>query len=275
MGTLHVCAVPIGNLDDASPRVRRVLGEVDAIACEDTRTTRRLLDLIEVAPTPRLLAHHGHNEAASAAGIVALLEEGLDVALVSDAGTPAISDPGAVLVEAAHRAGIVVVAVPGPSAVAAALSTAGLGGQGYRFVGFLPRTSRELAQLLQAHRHDVVVAFESPHRIRRTLDAIDQLQPARLVAVCRELTKRHEQVLRGCASDIATQLPEPIKGEIVVMLGALAATRPVADPRAVALVSDLTEEGIRMKVAARIVSRHLGGSARELYDQVHALRDCD
>ena len=141
---MFVCAVPIGNLEDASPRLRRVLGEVDAIACEDTRTTGRLLELLKVSPRPRLLAHHDHNERASAAGVVALLLEGRDVALVSDAGTPSVSDPGTELVQAAHDAGVTVAVVAGPSAVAAAVSVAGVRGEGYRFVGFLPRSEGDL-----------------------------------------------------------------------------------------------------------------------------------
>ncbi|MCW2925232.1 MAG: hypothetical protein JWM98_2636 [Thermoleophilia bacterium] len=274
-GRLHVCAVPIGNLDDASPRLRAVLGAVDVIACEDTRTTRRLLDLLGVAPVPRLLAHHGHNEAASATGVVALLVEGLDVALVSDAGSPAVSDPGVELVAAAHAAGVEVVAVPGPSAVAAALGVAGIGGSGYRFVGFLPRAAGELDELLERHAGDVVVAFESPHRLHRSLVAIASLQPERVVAACRELTKRHEQVARGTAAEVSARLPDPVKGELVLVLAPLPVAAIDADPRAVGLVLDLASEGLRVKAAAQVVARHLGGSARELFDAASSARSSD
>ncbi|MCW2927351.1 MAG: hypothetical protein JWM86_1319 [Thermoleophilia bacterium] len=269
-GTLFVCAVPIGNLEDASPRLRRVLGEVDVVACEDTRTTRRLLDLLGVDPVPRLLAYHEHNERASAAGIVALLEQGQDVALVSDAGTPSVSDPGAELVQAAHAAGTRVESVAGPSAVAAAVGAAGARGDGYRFVGFLPRVEGELRTVIVRHATDVLVAFESPHRLGRTLALIAQEQPERAVTVCRELTKRHEEVARGVAADLADRFAEDVKGEVVLVLDALAPSRAAGlDPRAVGLVEAMATAGVRRKDATRIVAEHLGGSARELYDATH------
>lgn len=272
-GTLYVCAVPIGNLEDASPRLRRVLGEVDAVACEDTRTTGRLLELLEVTPRPRLLAHHEHNERASAAGVVALLDRGSDVALVSDAGTPAVSDPGVELVTAAHAAGITVVAVPGPSAVASALSVAGLGGTGHRFVGFLPRGERDLAQLVVRHAEDVVVAFEAPSRLGRSLATIASVQPERELVVCRELSKLHEQVVRATAIELAERFADDVRGEVVLVMGAMPAPEQGADPRALELVQVLAGEGIRRKQAARIAAAFLGGSARELYDAANAARD--
>lgn len=276
VGTLHVCAVPIGNLEDASPRLRRVLGSVDAIACEDTRTTGRLLELLGVSPRPRLLAHHEHNERASAAGVVSLLEQGRDVALVTDAGTPAVSDPGVELVCAAHDAGIPVVAVPGPSAVATALAVAGVAGTGHRFVGFLPRGERELSELVERHARDLLVAFEAPTRLARSLATIAETQPDRQLAVCRELTKRHETVVRGSASDVARLFQENVRGELVLVLGALPEPAVVgADPAALALVQAIAAEGVRRKAAARIVALHLGGSARDLYDAVNAARGDD
>lgn len=269
-GTLYACAVPIGNLEDASPRLRRVLGEVGAIACEDTRTTGRLLDLLGIDPRPRLLAHHDHNARASADGVVALLERGLDVALVSDAGTPAVSDPGVELVAAAHAAGIEVVAVPGPSAVAAALSVAGLGGSGHRFVGFLPRAEAALADQLARHAGDVVVAFESPNRLRRSLEVVAQEQPQRVVVACRELSKRHEEVVRGDAVALLEHFAGDVKGELVLVFAAVAASgQPAGDPRSVELVRAMVGEGVRLKVATRIVATHLGGSSRELYAAIH------
>lgn len=271
-GTLYVCAVPIGNLEDASPRLRRVLAAVDAIACEDTRTTGRLLDLLEVDPKPRLLAHHEHNERASAAGIVALLESGDDVALVSDAGTPAVSDPGVVLVDAALDAGIEVVVVPGPSAAASAIAVAGFRGTAWRFVGFLPRRRGELEELLGSSAGDVVVAFEAPSRLRRSLEVLDELQPGRRIAACRELTKLHEEVVRGTAAELLAHFGDEVKGELVLVLESLAAA-PAGDDRAAALAAALVEGGMRPKDASRIVADHLGGSSRELYDAVHALRD--
>jgi 16S rRNA (cytidine1402-2'-O)-methyltransferase len=271
-GTLYVCAVPIGNLEDASPRLRRVLGSVDVIACEDTRTTGRLLELLEVDPKPRLLAHHEHNERASAAGIVAHLESGDDVALVSDAGTPAESDPGVVLVDAALDAGLEVVVVPGPSAAASAIAVAGFRGTAWRFVGFLPRRRGELEALLGSSAGDVVVAFEAPGRLRRSLEVLDELQPGRRIAACRELTKLHEEVVRGTAAELLAHFGDEVKGELVLVLEALVAAEG-GDDRAAALAAALVEGGMRPKDASRIVADHLGGSSRELYDAVHALRD--
>jgi 16S rRNA (cytidine1402-2'-O)-methyltransferase len=271
-GTLHVCAVPIGNLEDASPRLRRVLASVDVIACEDTRTTGRLLDLLEISPKPRLLAHHEHNERASAAGLVALLEAGDDVALVSDAGTPAVSDPGVLLVDAALDAGIEVVVVPGPSAAASAIAVAGFRGTSWRFVGFLPRRRGDLEELLGASSGDVVVAFEAPSRLARTLEAIAELQPDRRVAACRELTKLHEEVVRGTAAELLVHFVDGVRGELVLVLEAIEVAEG-GDDRAAALAAALVEGGMRPKDASRIVADHLGGSSRELYDAVHALRD--
>lgn len=270
-GTLHVCAVPIGNLADASPRLVEVLGRVDAIACEDTRSTRKLLGLLGVAPAPRLLAHHEHNEHAGAAGIVALLEQGAEVALVSDAGTPAVSDPGAWLVAAAHEAGIAVVSVPGPSAVAAALSIAGLHGTGHRFVGFFPRAARELAQLVRDASGDLLVGFESPQRVGATLGAVADIQPSRVVALVREISKLHEEVLRGTAIELAGRVAEggAVRGECVLVLAPVPeAAGPhggAVDHRDVAAVLALVEEGVRMKVACRIIGERSGASSRGLY----------
>jgi len=267
-GRLYVCAVPIGNLEDASPRVRRVLGAVDAIACEDTRMTRRLLGLLGVDPVPRLLAHHEHNERAGADGIVALLLAGADIALVSDAGTPVVSDPGSALVEAAHAAGIEVVAVAGPSAVSAAVSVAGFTGTGYRFVGFLPRSSAKVAELARRHAGEILVAFESPSRAAASLAAIAGEQPERRVAICRELTKMHEQVVRGTAGDVAERFAtEPVRGEVVFVLDAMVdAPDEGVDMAHVDFVRALEAEGVRKKTATRLVAEHLGGSARALYD---------
>ncbi|MCW2949176.1 MAG: hypothetical protein JWN41_189 [Thermoleophilia bacterium] len=275
-GVLHVCAVPIGNLDDASVRVRRVLAQVDIIACEDTRTTRRLLGLLGVATEARLLAHHAHNERAGAAGIIALLAEGQNVALVSDAGTPAVNDPGVAVVAAAHSAGIEVVAVPGPSAVSAAVSIAGFAGAGYRFVGFMPRAAGELRTLLTENVASVVVAFEGPSRIVRTMAIIAELQPEREVAVCRELTKRHENVLRGRAGAIAEAVAGgELRGEFVVVLAPLATVVDDTPDEAVAFALELESEGVRLKRACSIAAERIGGSSRALYEAVRAARDSD
>jgi 16S rRNA (cytidine1402-2'-O)-methyltransferase len=266
--------VPIGNLRDASPRLLEVLEAVDVVACEDTRTTGRLLDLLGVSSRPRLLAHHDHNEVASAAGIIALLLDGADVALVSDAGTPAVSDPGSQLVRAAHEAAIPIVAIAGPSAVAAAVSVSGARGIGHRFVGFLPRGEADLAGLVDRHAGDVVVALESPHRLVATLERIATVQPDRVVTVCRELTKLHEQVLRAPASDIVELLDPAVRGEVVVVLDALEAVEVDVDVRgAVELALEIADAGVRLKDATRIAGRFVGVPARELYDAANRVRD--
>lgn len=277
VGTLYVCAVPIGNLADAAPRLREVLVSVDAIACEDTRTTGRLLDLLAVAPRPRLLAHHDHNEAASAAGVVALLLGGQDVALVSDAGTPAVSDPGVALVRAAHDAGVPVRAVAGPSSVAAAVSVAGAASEaGFRFVGFLPRGAAALDTLLEATATHVVVALESPSRVRASLEAVARVQPTRRVTACRELTKLHEQVVRGTAAEVLAELADPVKGELVLVLDEVeAASEPGQDvpARALALARAVEAAGVRAKDAAKLAAAHDGGSSRAIYDALVRGRD--
>jgi len=204
---------------------------------------------------------------------VALLRDGVSVAVVSDAGTPAVSDPGAALVDAVLEAGLPVQAVAGPSAVAAAVSVAGMTGAQYRFVGFLPRTEAELQSLVRTHAHEMLVAFESPNRIARSVARIADAQPDRRIAVCRELTKLHEQVLRGPAVQVAEQIAEePVRGEVVLVLDALdVVASPDAAPGAVALAVELVGEGLRARAAARIAAEHLGGSSRAIYDALHAL----
>jgi 16S rRNA (cytidine1402-2'-O)-methyltransferase len=273
-GVLYVCAVPIGNGGDASPRLRTVLGQVGAVACEDTRTTGRLLEMLEIVPRPRLLAHHDHNEEASAAGIVALLQGGVDVALVSDAGTPAVSDPGAILVRAAHAAGIAVVAVPGPSSVATAVAVSGAIGDGFRFCGFLPRSAGALQQVLEQGVGEVLVALESPRRLRASLEVLERVQPERIGVVCRELTKVHEQVVRGTAGELLEALDEDVRGEVVLVLDVLAGAGAVGDAAgALALARDLVGAGLRQREAARIATRHMSGDARTVYDALSARRD--
>lgn len=276
-GTLYVCAVPIGNLEDASPRLQRVLGGVAAIACEDTRTTGRLLDLLGIEPKPRLLAHHEHNERASSEGVLALLQDGADIAIVSDAGTPGVRDPGVALVDRALGAGIRVEAVAGPSAVTAAISIAGVDADGFRFVGFWPRKESELATLVGVGARELLVGFESPNRVVATLRAVAQVQPARYVVVTRELTKQHEEVLRGTAAAIADVFDSRarVKGEMVLLLAPMVVPERAADPRALELVEVLVEQGVRLKDATRIASEYLGGSPRELYDAANAARDRD
>jgi 16S rRNA (cytidine1402-2'-O)-methyltransferase len=267
-GTLFVCATPIGNLADVTPRLRSTLAEVQVIACEDTRRTRSLLSALDIR-VPRLLSHRSDNERASVGGVISVLQAGQDVALVSDAGTPAVSDPGARLVRAALDAGITVRSIAGPSAVASAVSVSGCCALGYRFVGFLPRTAGELHDLIRQHAHEVVVGFESPNRLTATISRVADIHPHRRVVVARELTKIHEQLLAGEADVIARQLERaPVRGEVVIILDALPHESAAITPRSLDLVQAMVEEGIRMKTACRLVAEHDAVSARALYERM-------
>lgn len=270
IGTLYVCATPIGNLGDVSARLREVLAAVDAIACEDTRRTRKLLSALEI-DTPQLLSYRSDNEAPSAAGVVGMLAAGKSIALVSDAGTPAIADPGVTLVRAAREAGVEVVSVAGPSAVTAALSVSGLGATGHTFVAFFPRSAREVCDLVRQHSGQVLVGFESPRRLAATLAAVASVQPDRQVVVVREITKLHEQTYGGSARELAEVFAQTeTLGEIVVVLDALPAAAAIIDARVLSLVDRLVTSGVRMKDACTIVADHENVSKRELYEAVLA-----
>ena len=216
---LAVCATPIGNLEDVTLRVLRELAEAELVLCEDTRHTGKLLERHGIRA--RLLSYHEHNEAARTAEVLPRLQAGERIALASDAGLPAVSDPGARLIAAAIEAGVPVTVLPGPSAVETALVASGLVGERYQFVGYLPRGERALRALweeLAAWPHPVV-AFESPRRLPASLASLAEAHPTRPVAVCRELTKRFEEVVRGSAAEVAERYSEPPKGEITVVVG--------------------------------------------------------
>ncbi len=237
-GTLYLVATPIGNLGDLSPRALEVLRGVDWIAAEDTRHTRGLLARFAVA-TP-LFSAHAHNERARAGTIVERLAAGTSGALVVDAGSPGISDPGELVVRAVIAAGHPVRVVPGPSAAIAALSLSGLSTAAFTFAGFLPARARareaRLVELLA--RPETIVLYEAPHRVRATLGDLDRLAPGRPLAACRELTKLHEEVLRGDAAEVlAAVTAERERGEwVLVVAGAPPAAAGVAaaDPEATA-----------------------------------------
>jgi len=200
-----------------SARALRVLSEVGAIAAEDTRVTARLLARHNIRKP--LISYRAPVERRGLPRVMAALDEG-DVALVSDAGTPTLSDPGHALVNAAWAAGHTVVPIPGPSAIAAALSVAGHGGPGFTFLGYLPRKPGEMRRLMQTLEHDPrpAVAFESPFRIRRSLGLIAEVLPDRAVTLARELTKVHEQVLRGTAAEVDAALGDKVRGEITLVI---------------------------------------------------------
>jgi 16S rRNA (cytidine1402-2'-O)-methyltransferase len=217
-GRLLVCATPIGNLEDVTLRVLRVLGEADAVACEDTRRTRVLLDRHGIRAA-QLVSLHEHNERARARELAQRVRAGETIALVSDAGTPLISDPGYALVQACMQDGLPIEALPGPSAVMAALVSCGLPVARWCFVGFLPRKRGQRERVL-AEAETTLVAFESPHRLSSTLELLAGVDPERPVAVCRELTKLHEEVVRGSAMELAERYRErAVKGEVVLVLG--------------------------------------------------------
>jgi 16S rRNA (cytidine1402-2'-O)-methyltransferase len=260
---LAICATPIGNLEDITLRVLTELRDADLVLAEDTRHTRGLLERHGIKA--RLLSYHEHNEAARVAELLPRLQAGERIALVSDAGLPGISDPGTRLVRAALDAGIDVTVLPGASAVETALVASGLAGGRYAFVGFLPRKAGELEALWRetAEWGCPVVAFESPHRLTASLRSLAVFDAEREVAVCRELTKRFEEIARGTAAELAERLVEPPKGEITLVVGAgTAESDPESARRAVA---DLVAAGTPRGVAAEVVARLTDTSRNDLY----------
>jgi 16S rRNA (cytidine1402-2'-O)-methyltransferase len=260
-GRLVVCPTPIGNLEDVTLRVLAALREADVVACEDTRHTRVLLERYGVSAT--LVSYHEHNERARAAELVERMRGGAVVALVSDAGMPLVSDPGYVLVQGCVAAGLAVEVLPGPSAALAALVASALPSDAWRFAGFLPRKRAALEAVFASP--ETVVAFESPRRVGASLAVLADLDAARPVAVCRELTKLHEEVVRGSAGELATRYAgEPPKGEIVLVVGG-APERAGVDPAAVDAVRRLVESGAKARLAAGVVAELTGASANALY----------
>lgn len=228
MGRLFVVATPIGNLEDMSPRALRVLREVALIAAEDTRVARVLLERYGIKQT--LVSYTEHNRRRRIPWLIEQMSTA-EVALVTDAGTPAVSDPGAELVQAARAAGHEVLSVPGPSAPVAAVSVSGLRAGEFRFVGFLPRTEAGLRHLLEdaSPRSEALVAFESPGRMRRSLALIDGLLPSRQLAVCRELTKLHEETFAGTAAEALAYFAAP-RGEFVIVIEGSPSTGALEQP---------------------------------------------
>ena len=268
-GRLLVCGTPIGNLDDVTLRVLEALRAADVVACEDTRRTRVLLDRHGVRAAS-LVPYHEHNEASAARSLLDRIASGATVALVTDAGMPSVSDPGFVLVRAALDAGVAVEVVPGPSAATAAIVASGLPADRWRFVGFLPRRASERESAFASV--ETVVAFESPRRLRATLAALAGLDASRPVAVCRELTKLHEEVVRGSAAEVAAHFErnEP-RGEITLVIGAAAAAE--ADlASAVEALRALVEAGARKRPAARVVAELTGVPANRLYEALQSQR---
>ena len=260
-GRLIVCPTPIGNLEDVTLRVLSALREADLIACEDTRRTRTLLDRYGVSS--ELLSYHEHNERERANELVRRMQAGASVALVSDAGMPLVSDPGFLLVQACVAAGLAVEVLPGPSAALAALVASALPAERWRFAGFLPRKRGELERAFATP--ETLVAFESPHRVAASLAALAELDPQRPVAVCRELTKLHEEVVRGTAAELAERYAaQAPKGEVVLVVGAAPAVEAPLAPALDAL-RRLVDAGAKPRPAASVVAELTGVPANALY----------
>ena len=263
MPVLYVVATPIGNLEDVTLRALRVLREVSLIAAEDTRTTRKLRSHHGIHT--RLLSYNDHNKAARIPRILAALRDG-DVALVSEGGTPAISDPGLDLVAAAVEAGFAVTPIPGPSAVTAALAVSGLPTRQFTYLGFLPRRSGERRRLLASLRHDprTILAFESPHRLRRSLEDLRKEWGDRRLAVCRELTKLYEEVFRGRISEALERFAEP-RGEFTLVVeGATDAPPPPLEEARRDLLRR-RETGETARRAVPEVTKRYGLPRRQVY----------
>ena len=268
VGRLVLCPTPIGNPQDVTLRVLAALGEADVVACEDTRHTGRLLS--EHRLSVALVSFHEHNERARTPQLIARMREGAVVALVSDAGMPVVSDPGFALVQACVGAGIAVQVLPGPSAVPTALVASGLPADRWCFGGFLPRSAQALSSLL-AEADQTLVAFESPRRLARTLALLAAIDPERPVAVCRELTKTHEEVRRAGAAELAEHYAAaPAKGEIVLVIGAGATRERRREELAVKTLSELVDAGARPRRAAAAVARLSGMRANDLYRELTA-----
>ncbi len=272
IGTLYVCATPIGNLEDITLRALRVLAEVNLIAAEDTRRTRKLLTHYDIhAP---LISYHQHNAASRTQELIDKLKVGVCIALVSDAGTPGISDPGQEIIEKAIQEGIPVIPVPGPSAVITALTIAGYATDTFTFCGFVPRGRREKRQFLEdvGRWPQTTVLYEAPHRLLDTLRVLGETMPKRSLAVCRELTKVHEEVVRGLPQDILEHFAEtPPRGECVLVLSAQTALPCLADdaistnmpvPEA---VLQLMTGGMDKKSAIKQVAKERGIPRQEVY----------
>jgi 16S rRNA (cytidine1402-2'-O)-methyltransferase len=268
-GQLYLVATPIGNLEDITYRAVRILGEVDLIACEDTRHTHHLLEHYGIdKPT---ISYHEHNEAERSEELISRLLAGTRIALVSDAGMPLVSDPGFRLVRAAVHWKIPVNAIPGPSAALTALAASGLPTDSFHFGGFLPSKPGQRAKALEALASELstLIFYEAPHRILEALEAIEAALGPRPVVVARELTKIHEEYLRGTAAEIRTQLEsrDAIKGEMTILIGKATAPPPDDTPLEDA-VQALISGGVARMDAIKQVARRRGLSKREVYDQL-------
>ena len=275
-GTLHIVATPIGNLDDVTYRAVKVLGDVDLIAAEDTRRAAKLLTRYGIT-TPRT-SFHEHNERQKAPQLLARLEHGESIAVVSDAGTPLVSDPGSHLVRAALKKGLRVEAVPGPCAVITALVTSGFLEGSFSFVGFSPNRSKARKSWFSALRSETkpVVFFEPPHRLKASLADLKDTLGEREIAVCRELTKVHEESISGRVSEVLERLP-PARGELTIVIKPQAGQKlvPPALPEGPQLIKEfghITETGLGRRPAIRKLASRYGISSRRIYAALEKAR---
>lgn len=263
-GRLTICPTPIGNMADVTARMREALVEADYIACEDTRRTGRLLERLEISPKPRLVSNHEGNEKSRATELVKRIERGERITLVSDAGMPAISDPGYRLIRACIERGLEVEVLPGPSVIPVALVASGLPTNQWRFEGFLPKRAGEIERVLNTT--ETVVAFESPRRISKSLAALASLAPERQAAVCREMTKLHQEVTRGTLAELALRYKGEVKGEIVLVIGPAESAGHGHDIAfAVEALRRLVKAGARPRAAATVVASLTDTRANDLY----------
>lgn len=273
IGILYIVATPIGNLEDITLRAMRILKEVDLIAAEDTRHTQILLSRYAIG-TP-LTSYHEHNERAKAQPLVERLRRGENIALLSDAGTPAISDPGYRLIVEAIRAGVRIIPLPGPSALAAVLSASGLPTDRFVFEGFLPAKKQERKAKLEALRSETrtVVLYEAPHRIKESLIDMQQILGEREIVLGREVSKRHEEFLRGMLRDVIAQLTDrEIKGEITLVVHGATDESKVSDEELKEEIERLTAQGIGVKQISEMIGERYRLSKREVYQRALQLR---
>ena len=265
-GSLYIVPTPIGNLEDITFRAVRVLKEVDLIAAEDTRHTQVLLNHYDIRTS--VTSYHEHNERGKARELVEQLRQGRSIALLSDAGTPMISDPGYRLVVEAIRAGVQVIPLPGPSAVTAALSAAGLPTDRFGFEGFLPAKKSERRSTLEALKKDTktLIFYEAPHRLKETLADMAEIFEDREVAIGREISKVHEEFLRGALREIlATVEQQTVRGEITLVVQGATSGAPVSEEGVISEIRQLAENGMRVKEISELVGAHHGISKREVY----------
>ena len=276
-GTLYLVATPIGNLADITHRALQVLSDVDLIACEDTRHTHKLLNHYGI--TTKTISYHEHNEQQRAAELIDRLKQGTNIAVVSDAGTPSISDPGFRLVRAAIENEIVIVPVPGPSALIAALIAAGLPTDEFFFAGFLPsRTSARRTRLTELQSiPGTLIFYEAPHRLAATLKDAYEILGEREAVVARELTKLHEEIRRGLLSKLAADYTEKtdIRGEIVVLIDRNVIDLPIQTTSVSTLVDQFERDGLDHRAALKKAARELGLSRAEAYRKLLSERSSD